>query len=71
MAGSYAQSFRVIGQALEKLRIDAFVLEKQSDKLVVRDWEPSSLRNIADDVWGLGNSSTVSRTKESKRSFGL
>ena len=62
---AYAQSLRVIGQALEKLRIHAFVLEKQTDKFVVRDWEPSFLRNIADDVWGLGNSSAASRTKES------
>jgi hypothetical protein len=65
MTVSYAQSLRVIGQALEKLRIHAFVLEKQIDKFVVRNWEPSFLRNIADDVWGLGNSSAASRTKES------
>lgn len=62
---SYAQSLRVIGQALEKLRIHAFALEKQTGKYVVRDWEPSFLRSIADDVWGLPTSSAASQTKES------
>ena len=62
---AYAQSLRVIGQALEKLRISAFVLEKQSDTYIVRDWEPSFLRSIADEVWGLGDSCLPSRTKES------
>jgi hypothetical protein len=53
---SYAQSLRVVGQALETLRISAFALEKKNDKYVVRDWEPSFLKNIADEVWGLGDS---------------
>lgn len=62
---TYAQSLRVIGQALEKLRINAFVVERQTDKYVVRDWEPSFLRSIADEVWGLRDSSVGSRTKQS------
>jgi hypothetical protein len=62
---AYAQSLRVIGQALENLRISAFVLEKQTDKYIVRDWEPSFLRSIADEIWGLGDSCLASRTKES------
>jgi len=33
---AYAQSLRVIGQALEKLRISAFVLEKETDRYIVR-----------------------------------
>lgn len=49
---SYAQSLRVIGQALETLQIDAFALEKSGDKYIVREWEPSFLKNIADEVWG-------------------
>jgi hypothetical protein len=53
---SYAQSLRVIGQALETLRIDAFALEKSGDKYIVREWEPSFLKNIADEVWGTDNS---------------
>jgi hypothetical protein len=62
---AYAQSLRVIGQALENLRISAFVLEKQSDKYIVREWEPGFLTNIADEVWGLGNSRVASPSKES------
>jgi hypothetical protein len=53
---SYAQSLRVIGQALETLRINAFALEKDGDKYIVRDWEPSFLKNIAAEIWGLGDS---------------
>ncbi|MGE5215475.1 MAG: hypothetical protein ACM3SP_00570 [Chloroflexota bacterium] len=52
---SYARSLRVIGQALEALRINAFTLEKNGDKYIVREWEPSFLKNIADEVWGAGN----------------
>jgi len=48
---SYAQSLRVIGQALETLRINAFTLEKDGDKYVVRDWETSFLKGVADEVW--------------------
>jgi hypothetical protein len=48
---SYAQSLRVIGQALETLGINAFTLEKDGDKYVVRDWETSFLKSVADEVW--------------------
>jgi hypothetical protein len=47
-----AQSLRVIGQALETLRINAFILEKQDEKIVVSEWEPSFLEGIAAGVWG-------------------
>jgi hypothetical protein len=53
---SYAQSLRVIGQALETLRINAFALEKDGYNYIVRDWEPSFLKNIAAEIWGLGAS---------------
>ncbi len=46
----YAQSLRVIGQALETLRINAFTLEKNADKYVVCDWETSFLNSVADEV---------------------
>jgi hypothetical protein len=49
---SYARSLRVIGQALESLRITSFALEKDGDKFIVRNWEPSFLNNIANQVWG-------------------
>ena len=62
---AYAQSLRVIGQALEKLRISAFVLEKETDRYIVREWEPSFLKSIADKVWGLADSCLAPRTKES------
>jgi hypothetical protein len=55
VAKSYAQSLRVIGQALETLRINAFALEKKGDKYVVQDWEPSFLKSLADEVWGTGD----------------
>jgi hypothetical protein len=55
VAKSYAQSLRVIGQALETLRINAFALEKKGDKYVVHDWEPSFLKSLADEVWGTGD----------------
>ena len=48
---SFAQSLRVIGQALETLRINAFTLQKDGDKYVVRDWETSFLKSVADEVW--------------------
>jgi hypothetical protein len=38
---SYAQSLRVIGRALETLRISAFAFKKDSDKFIVRDSAPS------------------------------
>src|ERR1044072_6508610 len=62
---AYTQSLRVIGQALVKLRIHAFLLQKQTEKYVVRDWEPSFLKSIADEVWGLDESCVASRTKDS------
>ncbi|HEX2929373.1 MAG TPA: hypothetical protein VHV54_06650 [Candidatus Binatia bacterium] len=52
---SYAQSLRVIGQALEVLRIFAFTLDKRGEKYIVRNWEPSFLKGVADDVWGKGD----------------
>ena len=61
----FAQSLRVIGHALENLRINAFLLEKHTDKYIVRDWEPSFLRSIADEVWGLADSYLRSPTEES------
>ena len=57
---SYSQSLRVIGQALETLRINAFALEKKGDKYIVRDWEPSFLKSVADKVWGTRDSDQVS-----------
>lgn len=61
---SYAQSLRVIGQALETLRISAFALRKDADKFIVHDWEPSFLKNIADEVWGLGHSGQTPLTNK-------
>ena len=52
---SYAQSLRAIGQALETLRINAFTLEKNADKYIVRDWETSFLKSVADEVWRTGD----------------
>ena len=52
---SYAQSLRVIGQALEVLRVNAFALEKRGEKYIVHNWEPSFLKGIADKVWGTGD----------------
>ena len=48
---SYAQSLRVIGQALETLRINAFILETDGNKYVVRDWETSFLKSVGDEIW--------------------
>lgn len=53
---SYTQSLRVIGQALEILRISTFALEKKGDKYVVIDWEPSYLKSTTDDVGGIADS---------------
>jgi hypothetical protein len=36
---------------LETLGINAFTLEKDGDKYVVRDWETSFLKSVADEVW--------------------
>jgi hypothetical protein len=56
---SYAQSLRVIGQALDALRINAFKLEKRGEKYIVRNWEPSFLRGIAEKVWGRHDSNQM------------
>jgi hypothetical protein len=56
---SYSQSLRVIGQALEVLRIDTFTLEKSGDKYIIRDWEPSFLKSITEKVWGPRHSDTT------------
>jgi hypothetical protein len=47
---SYTHSLRVIGQALETLRINAFTLEKEGRAYVVRDWEPSYLKGVTDEI---------------------
>ena len=52
---SYSQSLRVIGQALEVLRINTFTLEKAGGKYIVRNWEPSFLESITEKVWGPGD----------------
>lgn len=49
---SYSESLRVIGQALEVLRIESFHLEKHGDKYIIDNWERSFLHNIAERVWG-------------------
>ena len=51
---SYAQSLRAIGQALERLRINAFALQKNGENYIVSKWEPSFLKNISAKVWGTG-----------------
>jgi hypothetical protein len=56
---SYSQSFRAIGLALEVLRINTFTLEKTGEKYIVRDWEPSFLKSITEEVWGPGDSDKI------------
>jgi hypothetical protein len=56
---SYSQSLRAMGQALEVLRINTFTLEKSRDKYIVRNWEPSFLKNITEKVWGPADSDTI------------
>jgi hypothetical protein len=56
---SYSQSLRVIGQALEVLRINTFTLEKSGEKYIVRNWEPSFLRSITEKVWGPGDDDRI------------
>jgi hypothetical protein len=56
---SYCQSFRAIGQALEVLRINTFTLEKTGEKYIVRNWEPSFLKSITEEVWGPGDSDKI------------
>ena len=62
---SYAQSLRVMGQALEALRIDSFELEKRGDEYVVRmdpsesagklSWDTNFLKTLAEKIWGPGD----------------
>jgi hypothetical protein len=61
---SYAQSLRIIGQALEILRINAFALEKKGEKYIVHNWEPSFLKSITDKVWGTGDSDQMPFTPQ-------
>jgi hypothetical protein len=59
---SYAQSLRVIGQALDALRINSFELQKKGAEYVVRtdsseaagklSWDDSFIKNIAEKLWG-------------------
>ena len=56
---SHSQSLRVIGQALEVLRIDSFTLENAGDKYIIRNWEPSFLESITEKVWGPGDSDKI------------
>ena len=56
---SYSQSLRVIGQALDVLRINTFTLEKRGERYSVRNWEPSSLKSITEKVWGPGDSDKI------------
>jgi len=61
---SYSQSLRVIGQALEVLRINAFALEKRDEKYIVHNWEPSFLKGITDKVWGTGDADEMGLTPQ-------
>ena len=61
---SYAQSLRVIGQALEVIRINAFALEKRGEKYIVHNWEPSFLKSITNKVWGTGDSDEMVLTPQ-------
>ena len=61
---SYAQALRVIGQALETLRINAFTLQKDDDNYVVRNWETSFLKSVADEVWKTGDFEQLSLPQE-------
>src|ERR687897_2816027 len=56
---SYSQSLRIIGQALEVLRINTFTVEKRGEKYIVRNWEPSFLKSITEKVWGTGDSDKI------------
>jgi hypothetical protein len=56
---SYSQSLRVIGQALEVLRINTFTLENRDGKYIVRNWEPSFLKSITEKVWGPEDSDKI------------
>jgi|SoiMethySBSTD1v2_1073268.scaffolds.fasta_scaffold136028_4 hypothetical protein len=59
---SYAQSLRVIGQALDALEINSFRLEKRGTEYIVRadhtegagklSWDESFVSAIAQRLWG-------------------
>src|SRR5438034_11726502 len=63
---SYAQSLRVIGQALEALSIDTFELEKRVEEYIVRversesagklSWAERFLKSMAEKIWCSGDS---------------
>lgn len=66
---SYAQSLRAIGESLEARGIDTFDLEKYDDTYMLRvvASQPargeSFLKNIAQLLWGTGNSQPVDTTQ--------
>jgi hypothetical protein len=64
---SYAQSLRAIGQALDGLRINSFALQKKDERYIVRNWEPSFLRNITLKVWGTVASDQLPLTAQESR----
>ena len=64
---SYAQLLRAIGQALECLRINTFALQKKDERYIVRNWEPSFLRNITLKVWGTVGSDQLPFTAQESR----
>jgi hypothetical protein len=41
------------------LRINTFTLEKSGKKYIVRNWEPSFLNSITEEVWGPGDSDKI------------
>lgn len=63
----YAQSLRAIGQALECLRINTFALQKKDERYIVRNWEPSFLKNITMKVWGTVGSDQLSFTAQESK----
>lgn len=66
---SYAQSLRVIGQALETLRINTFTLETDGNKYVVRDWETSFLKSVGDEVWRTEDFGQMPSPQEKSENF--
>ena len=66
---SYAQSLRVIGQALETLRINAFTLETDGNKYVVRGWETSFLKSVGDEVWRTDDFGQMPSPQEKSENF--
>jgi hypothetical protein len=63
----HAQSLRAIGQALECLRINTFALQKKDERYIVRNWEPSFLKNITLKVWGRVGSDQLTFTAQESR----